>query len=277
MPPSPSLVAAASTLADWARERRRTWTDIPLDIPQQPAILADTVELPPDVGEIPALFEPATEMEVPAQALASDVFTSEQLSAFERIQAALTACAVALTPGVKASISGLRTISVIAGEIALRALDALASRAEPAARWLIRGAALVSTISVVMIIAINRGQLFAKWDRMAAMVAAAANRPSNVPAPEPARPSGTGRLTVASSTGEAVILIDGTPRGAAPVTVDLPAGAHRVLVRSPKGSVERAVRIEVGESSEVDEAIFPGWVAFATPIELTVTENDRTL
>src|SRR4051812_23160293 len=139
MPASPSLVAAASTLADWARERRRTWTDIPLDVPQQPAVLADAVELPPYVAEIPAFPE--------ADVLAPDVFMSiEQPSAFERIQAGLTACADALRPAIKASINGLRIVSVIAGEIALRTLDALASRAELAARWLIRGAALVSTI-----------------------------------------------------------------------------------------------------------------------------------
>jgi hypothetical protein len=61
------------------------------------------------------------------------------------------------------------------------------------------------------------------------------------------------------------------------VTADLPAGAHRVLLRSPNGSVERTVRIAAGESSDMTEAIFPGWIALVTSVDLTMSEAGKAL
>ena len=105
--------------------------------------------------------------------------------------------------------------------------------------------------------------------------AAAAGRPA--PPPVPALPYGSGQVTIASSNDNPIVIVDGKSRGKAPVTVILPAGTHRVLLRGTKGSIERTIRVEAGESSELDESIFPGWVAVSAAVDLTLSENGRTL
>ena len=265
MSPSPSVIAAANTLADWARERRRTWTDVPLDPPMQPAMRVESAE----ASDVPLEWAGvASELESEPEA---EIVFSERVEQIEEIgepepEHVAISLAARIQPGL-----------TLCAASAARLLAWLESLVEPTAEWLIRGAALVSTMSVVMIIGINRGELFTKWDRVAAMVVAAANRPPDAPVQAETHPPGTGRLTVASASGEAIVLVDGTTRGPAPVTVDLAAGAHRVLLRSPKGSVERAVRIQEGESSEISEAIFPGWIALTTPIDLTISEGGQAL
>jgi hypothetical protein len=49
------------------------------------------------------------------------------------------------------------------------------------------------------------------------------------------------------------------------------------MLRSAKGSVERTIHVDAGESSEIDESIFPGWVAVSAAVDLTLSENGRTL
>ncbi len=148
---------------------------------------------------------------------------------------------------------------------------------EPALRWLARGAAVAAAASVVMLIGVNRGLLFSRWNHVAAIVTEAANRPPvQLPRPAPI-PAGVGRLNVESSVEDAVVLVDGKPRGTAPVSVDLPPGPHRILLRSSKGSVERSVKIQAGETSEMSEPIFPGWIALTAPIELSLSEDGQPL
>jgi PEGA domain len=296
MTSSPSVIATGTTLAVWARERRRGWSDLPLDIPRAferapkplfeppseplfapapepllesaPAPLLETVPEPLFEAAPEPLFEqPVDVFEEPVVMALAEVAPAEPVvdgpSLFEAVLAKSQACAT----------------------VAAAAFERLGSLGEPAAVWLMRGAAVVSTLSVVMLIGINRGELFARldrdalsaqWDHAAEAVAAAARRPDKAPPAPAPPPPGSGRLTVAAND-TANVLIDGAPRGAAPVTVDLPAGAHRVLVRGPNGSVERAVRIRAGESSEITEAIFPGWVALTTSIDLTLSEGGQPL
>lgn len=158
------------------------------------------------------------------------------------------------------------------GASAITALESIRPLADPAVDWLMRGAAVVSTMSVVLLVGVNRSAVLERWDRATVMVKAATSRPTE--APPPAGPAkGTGRLTIASSNGAAEVAVDGKPRGLAPVTVDLAAGAHRVRLASEKGSVERSVTIQAGELSEMSEAIFPGWLAVTAPIDLTLSEG----
>jgi hypothetical protein len=124
--------------------------------------------------------------------------------------------------------------------------------------------------------ALNRGQLISRWDHVSDVAIAAANRPP-MTRPQPVvLPAGAGRVTINSSSA-ATVTVDGTSRGPAPVTVDLPAGAHRVLLRSPDGSVERTFRLQAGEITELNEGIFPGWVALTTQIDLTLSEKGQPL
>lgn len=274
MPQSPAALAAASSLAEWARERRRTWTDTPLpDAAPPPAMIAVVEPLEDPIfaaveqfEETEAAFEPVVES-IPS--FGANLLAG--LHAFAGTLArGLTACAVAVT---KAGATGIATI---AGAALVAVLDQAETLRDSWVEWLMRGAAIVSTVSVVMLLAVNRGELFARWDDVAGMVVAAASRPA--PPPPPAGPPpGSGRMTIASTSEGALVFVDGAPHGTAPVTIDLAAGAHRVLLRSPQGSVERAVRIRSGESTEIREAIFPGWIALSTPIDLALSEAGRPL
>jgi hypothetical protein len=193
---------------------------------------------------------------------------------------------------------GLRAFAVagrVVGRGAVALLVAIVDRLEvmrePALRWLTRGAALVSTASVAGLIVINRGELFTRLDainrgelvtrldHVSSMVVAAAatGRPRHEPAPVLTLPEGVGRLTVTTGDTEATVLIDGTASGTTPLTMNLPAGPHRILLRSPEGSVERAIRIQSGESSEINEPIYPGWVALTAAVDVTLSEGGKPL
>ena len=260
MTQSPSVIAAANALAEWARDRRRTWTDDPLTAPAPILTVAteDEEEIEEELAEkIEELSEPALSP-ILAEEVAEEFEIPRGPSFFETIA------------------EGLKTVALNTVEALGTALERLEPLGEPAIKWLVRGAALVSTLSVLLVVGLNSGRVFSRWDRVAAMVIAATNRPPNQ-LPVVAPPSGTGRLNVGSLSGAAQVLVDGTPRGIAPIALDLPAGAHRVLLRSEKGSVERAVRIQAGESSEIKEAIFPGWIALTTPIDLSLSEDGHPL
>jgi hypothetical protein len=274
MTESPSVIAAATALAEWARERRRTWTDDPLPAPAWFLAAAEVSEgleevdiEEVDVEDIAIEEELAEQIEAISEPALTPIFTEE--------------VAEELEPGgpsfFETIADGLKTVAVNAVETLAAALERLRPLGEPAIKSLVRGGAIVSTLSVLLVVGLNSGRLFSRWDRVAAMVIAATNRPPTEPAPVVAPPSGSGRLNVASLNGAAQVLVDGTPRGLAPITLDLPAGAHRVLLRSEKGSVERAIRIQAGESSEIKEAIFPGWIALMTPIDLSLSEDGHPL
>jgi hypothetical protein len=88
----------------------------------------------------------------------------------------------------------------------------------------------------------------------------------------------TGRLVVTSATAVAQVFVDGKSRGTTPLTLDgLSAGTHTVTIRNPSGSVEQTVTVAAGETAQLDQTIFPGWVAIVAPIDLTVSEGSRSL
>jgi hypothetical protein len=191
-----------------------------------------------------------------------------------------------------------RTAASKSWALTISLLEHLRPLGEPSVRWLTRGAALVATAAVLMLFVVHRTDLFSSFDRAALVsrfdqidlskvdlsshldrvkqkVAAATARPA--PPPTVPLPRGFGQLTIASPNDDPLVFVDGKPRGKTPVTVTLLAGNHRLLLRSGKGSVEKTVRVEAGESTELDESIFPGWVAVAAAIDLTISENGRTL
>jgi len=261
-------MTAATTLARWAREHRRNWSDVPLDVPVPVRQIVATpyIEEAP-VPEPVALFEqPVAILEqyepVAEPAIFEDVLPAPSM--FERAWALAKSCTAA--------------IGGTAGQFAVVSVEWLEPLRESAMLWLVRGVALAAVVSVAGAIFVNRGLLFERWDKMSSAVVAAANRPP-IPVPPPPKPikAGTGRITINSTNGEAVVFVDGTVHGPAPVTIDLPAGAHRLLLKGQGGSVERAMRITAGEATEMNEGIYPGWVAVAAPVELTLSERGQAL
>jgi hypothetical protein len=104
-------------------------------------------------------------------------------------------------------------------------------------------------------------------------------------APEPVQASptaatrkATGGLRVTSTPAGARVLVDGKPRGVTPLTLtDLIPGRHTVGVKSNAGSVERIVTVAANETADIDESIFPGWIAVYSPFDLTIIEGGRVL
>jgi hypothetical protein len=196
------------------------------------------------------------------------------------------------------SSSAFRTAALKTWTLIVSGLERVRPLGEPSVRWLTRGAAIVSVVSVLALFMVHRANLFSTFnrdalvtkleqidlsqidltthlDRVKQKVTAATTRPA--PPPPPPLPRGMGRLTIASSNDDPLVFVDGKQRGKAPVTVILMAGTHHLQLRSAKGSIEKTVRVEAGESSEMDESIFPGWVAVAAAVDLTISENGRAL
>jgi hypothetical protein len=110
-------------------------------------------------------------------------------------------------------------------------------------------------------------------------------RLKSTPVPQPKKgntPAAASRpvatLHVTSTPPGAQVLVDGKPRGVAPATIsDLPPGRHEVVLKSAEGTVRRTVSIAAGETAEVDESIFSGWVVVYAPFEVTISEGGRVM
>jgi len=168
------------------------------------------------------------------------------------------------------------------GRLGVGAVEGVGAWKDVALWCLTRGAALVSIASVALLLTLHRADFMPHWNRLTQTVAgrvaaaAAATRPAPPPPPIPL-PAGSGRLVIASSDDNPQVVIDGKPRGSAPVTVILPAGTHRLLVRGVKGSVERTVHVDAGETMDINEEIYPGFVAVSSAVDLTFSENGKAL
>lgn len=101
--------------------------------------------------------------------------------------------------------------------------------------------------------------------------------PVEVRPPAAARPA-TGAVRVSSTPAGAMVLVDGRPRGVTPVMLaDVSPGRHEIVLQSDAGSTRRNVTVAAGETVEVDEAIFSGWLAVYAPFEVAIVEGGREL
>jgi hypothetical protein len=352
MPASASVLAAATTLVEWAHQRRQRWTDQPLhveprpqealealeahevhevhEVLQSPAMLtehepaqefaplpqfAEAFQVPEvlevhelyevpevhdEVPEIPPFLEIPQAAEVPMHlepAHVEPLVESRSLFQFAETRASVSEPDGDLAERAASIGFGGRVLDVLraggshtlaaggfalkgaarVGEFASDAIEGVGPLGDVALWCLTRGAALVSTASVLMLLTLNRADLFSRWNRLTETVAAAAAATRPQPPPPIVFPAGSGRLIITSSEDKPQVIVDGKAFGPAPVTLFLSAGAHRLLVRGPKGSVERTLHDDAGETAELNEEIYPGWVAVASAVDLTFTENGRTL
>lgn len=91
-------------------------------------------------------------------------------------------------------------------------------------------------------------------------------------------PRRVGRLRVTTEPAGAHVIIDGRDHGATPVTIgDLTVGPHNVVLESDEGSLRRHVDIVEGQTDELTESIFAGWLHVTAPIEITVSEAGQPI
>jgi serine/threonine protein kinase len=95
----------------------------------------------------------------------------------------------------------------------------------------------------------------------------------------------TGQLMVRSEPSGARVVLDGTPRGATPLTVDgLVPGSHTVALSTDLASVTQEVTIEPGTTASLVVPMaapqgvpVSGWISIAAPAEVQVYEGTRLL
>jgi hypothetical protein len=58
---------------------------------------------------------------------------------------------------------------------------------------------------------------------------------------------------------------------------EITVGSHVVTLESRDGSVRRKVEIVEGQTEQLSDSIFPGWVRVTAPVEVTVSENGHAV
>ena len=93
----------------------------------------------------------------------------------------------------------------------------------------------------------------------------------------------TGQLQIRSEPSGARVVVDGTPRGNAPVTVaDLAPGPHTVEVANESGSIRQDINVEAGVTSSLvvpmtttPQGSVSGWISVSSPVDVQIYEDTR--
>jgi hypothetical protein len=147
--------------------------------------------------------------------------------------------------------------------------------------WLPRIAAVLALGAAVVIGGPYVWNMVANRPKKPAPVA----QPHPQPATAAARPQApaakrraTGGLEVTTTPPGAQVIVDGKPRGVAPLTLtDLAAGRHTVELKSSAGTVEKTVTIAADQTAQIEESIFSGWLAVHSPFDVVISEGNRAL
>jgi len=89
-----------------------------------------------------------------------------------------------------------------------------------------------------------------------------------------------GQLLVTTEPAGAHVSVDGQARGVSPVSIgDITPGQHAVSIKSEKGTVQRSVTVERGQTASlvvslVAQSAF-GWVSISSPVVMQVFEGDQ--
>jgi PEGA domain len=97
----------------------------------------------------------------------------------------------------------------------------------------------------------------------------------------------TGSLRVESQPAGAKVLVDGTDRGVAPVTItDLLPGDHEVVLQTPLASARHVVSVQAGGTASLVTPVasatsaagpVSGWLAVKSPFTLEIREEGRLI
>jgi hypothetical protein len=100
-------------------------------------------------------------------------------------------------------------------------------------------------------------------------------------APPPAAPVAPNvpRLVITTQPPGAKVTIDGKPAGETPLTIDtLKPGRHAIVLAAASGATaKRTVKVDAGQTVNVDVALFSGFAAITAPFRIEVSENGKSL
>ncbi|MEQ1869100.1 MAG: PEGA domain-containing protein [Vicinamibacterales bacterium] len=183
-------------------------------------------------------------------------------------------------------------VDVGAGLKALaRFLAALWSRAWPMAARVWKPA--FASLAVIALIGTARSS-WPQWSGVVKAQLRAAGQHVSVfdrPRPAPQAPSPkpnptervapvrrTGRLQIESNPSGAHVIIDGRERGLTPLTLnDVVVGTHTVALKSEAGFVQHPVVVSHGRTTQVNEAIYSGWLHVSSSLDLQLFEEGHGL
>lgn len=87
-----------------------------------------------------------------------------------------------------------------------------------------------------------------------------------------------GRLHVDSEPQGAKVIVDGKERGVTPLNVsDLAVGTHQVLLDAESGSVRHTVSVSADKTTQLNEAIYSGWLHVSSSIDLQLSDHSKGL
>lgn len=285
------LLAAAHAAASWGRARSARWADTPDDI-QAPVhqTLAD-VRVPVDVRvEIAqprleperrapegqaltalAARQVASKKPTPRRTARAGAFVQPVTALSSRLLPYVAVATMILAVGASARAYWVKVAA--APKTGIAVLDSLPAGSEVRVDGKVIGATpLTATLPAGAHTIEFR---FRKKTKTMQLTVAAGGRSAEL-VDWTRKP--TGQLQVTSKPAGAQVLVDGTPRGVAPITLDdLAAGPHVVALESPSGSVKRSITVTAGQLAQVSEAIFPGWVTVLAPFEIAISEGTRPI
>ena len=96
-------------------------------------------------------------------------------------------------------------------------------------------------------------------------------------------PVTTGRLDVASQPSGARVTLDGAAKGTTPISMgEIAEGVHQLSIANGETTIRRSVTIRPGATATVDVSLSSadssaGWLALASPVELTLTEDNQII
>jgi hypothetical protein len=87
-----------------------------------------------------------------------------------------------------------------------------------------------------------------------------------------------GGLKVASTPTGAEMRLDGKVVGTTPVSLnEVAAGTHTLALKVGNSQLQRSITVVEGETLELNESIFSGWLHVSTPIELRISDGRKAV
>jgi PEGA domain-containing protein len=251
------VLDAALAAASWVRARRSVWTQIPLEV-ARPRIIEPSPPAPkhePDRAAAPTLPPAAP----PAREWAQAIPHEDDFTAGSNIPLPNEDAAAGKTSR-KPAFAAVRGVRVPLARVAA----------------LVAAAVIVLTVGATAKAYWWKGAATARKAVNAISTAAASHTAAQRPPVE--APKTTGRLELKSEPAGAQVVLDGKPRGVTPMTVeDLAPGSHAFELQSSEGSIRRTFVVKAGETAQLSESIFGGWVKVFAPFEVTVSDGPKVM